>query len=591
MPGLGSDTQADFSLGWCPGIAPHLIPRNGAAKMVNWLLDEDGSPYKRSGSAVKSAAFGSSGLTFLWDGWLAGGQRTVIANSNDFGVLGADDTSVVNLGGAGLSRPVGACEVAGMLFIDGGFIYGGSRKTSGYSTGTVAVTGPDGNGAPGSTTVVGTGTSWLANVDPGMLLLIGGKLVAVEKVTDDTHLELATPFPGATGSGLSYSASPLLTAAAAGVPSAEVYATVAGRLLACSGRRVRFSAALDPSSFAQTDYHELTDGVQILGAEPLGGNAIIFTTAGLWVIGNMAYELVNDFGDLQQPESREMRDLVLWSRAGGAAWQESLVAPAIDGVWLVTAGRAELLSRSIAPAYVDYVQRGYTTGIASVFRSHYLLPILSKTGNVVDLLVCRLDRPAQVRGQRMWPWTSWKGAGARVSALAVRVGAQVREPVLLGAEQLAGSRVLQLGDFTHDGLANDQDGSPVIPEIIFRDVATGNGSANTVKKFSARYELLDPDDDPALPRVLAYRASEARPALPLWGEMRWGFDHWQDRNDDEIAFTRLESMAPASTGTDPFLWRVNKRVRYARMRIKLAGGATRFVLRQVRLYIRPSGRM
>lgn len=670
---LAIQTQQDFSLGMCPGIAPHLIPGNGVAKMVNFLVDEDGSLYKRSGASAKSAAFGTTGLTFLWDGWLAGGQRTVLANTDDFGVLAADDTAVVNLGGTGLDAPAGAVEIAGILFIDGGYVYGGSRLTATYSTGTLKATATDNDGAPGLTTVVGTGTSWAANLDAGMLLVIAGGVYAVASVTDDTHLELAVPFPGgpakvqskgqgvyivtvtgasggtlfltigdddtaafannataatvqtavqattlgagATVAGaaggpwtitlandtdvlvngndlaLTYAASPLLLAADAGVPTADIYASISGRLVACIGNRAKFSAPLNPSSFADTDYHELTDGVRILGAQALGGNLIVFTTAGLWVIQNMAYDLVSAVGDIQQPELREMRDLVLWSQAGMAAWQETLVVPAIDGVWLVTSTSARLVTRSIAPLYASYVQQGFSTGIAAVYRSHFELPILDKQGRTVDLLVCRLDRPTQVRGQEMWPWSVMRGAGAKLTAIAVRVGITTREPLLLGAEQTSGSRVLTLGEFEHDGLPNDQDDSPVIPELIWRDIATGGTSTNHLKKFELRYELVDPDTDPALPKVRTYYATSARPPVATWGAFVWGFDHWQDPDDDELGFTVLDKLGPQSTGETPERWLVNKRVRFARMRIKLEGGATRFVIRHSRLFIRPSGRM
>jgi hypothetical protein len=673
---LAVETQQDFSMAMCPGIAPHLIPRNGVAKLVNFLIDEDGSPFKRSGATAQTETFGTTGLTFLWAGWLAGGQRTVVANAAALGVVNpADETDIVNVGGSGVPAACSAVEIAGILVIDGGTLYAGGLITAPYAAGSVKLSGPDRDGTPGQTTVVGTGTAWTANIDAGTLLRIGAKVFAVAAVTDDTHLELAVPYTGtlaavspdngtdqftvtlegATGGTFvlivgddltgaiasnataatvqtavqatplgtaatvtgpaggpwvvknlgtsllidgdlltfAYTTAAVMTATQAGIPAAPSYATVAGRLVALAGKRVSFSSPLDPSSIAATDYHELTDGVQIIGGRALGGDLIVFTTAGLWVIANMAYDLVSEFGDVQQPEQRELRDLTLWGSAGIAAWQEALVVPAIDGVWLVTAGTARLVSRSITPAYVAHVNDpGVRPGIGCVYRSHYLLPIVNASNDPVDLLVCRLDRATLVRGQEMWPWTRWAGAGAALTAIAASISPVDQRPTLLGAESLgAHSRLLQLGDFEHDGDAYDQDNSPVIPEIILRDLATGGTAANLLKMVELRYELVDPDSDPAAPKVLAYYASANRAIAGTWGSMAWGLDSWTDPDDDEYAFTLLGAQGDARRGDTPYRWRVNRNVRYARMRFKLNGGASRFVIRHVRQFIRPSGRM
>lgn len=126
MPdGLAHIGQADFSGGMFRAVRPDLIPPNGAYDIYNGLLDDGGSIFKRGGSSYRSSSAFGAALTFVWDGWLNGGHRTVTANAADFGVLN-DDGSVSNLGGAGLPGPYyRAAAHRGSLFIPGGVTYDG----------------------------------------------------------------------------------------------------------------------------------------------------------------------------------------------------------------------------------------------------------------------------------------------------------------------------------------------------------------------------------------------------------------------------------------------------------------------------------
>ena len=110
-------TQEDYSAGMQRDVAPHLIDPRGAWDIVNGLVDDDGSIYKRGGTANKSAAAFGASLRFLWEGYLKPGRRTVFANTADYGVLAADDTTVVNLGGSGRQTPAPAAELRGLLFL------------------------------------------------------------------------------------------------------------------------------------------------------------------------------------------------------------------------------------------------------------------------------------------------------------------------------------------------------------------------------------------------------------------------------------------------------------------------------------------
>jgi hypothetical protein len=573
--------QDNFAAGFFR-MAPHLIPSNGAWRLQNCLLDEDGSAYRRGGTSYKSAAnFGADGLRMLWDGYLAGGQRTVFANGADFGVLAADDSAVVNVGGPGLSAPVRPVSIDGLLFA-GSSAYGGSRKTSSYTAGTLAVT-------QDSAAVVGSGTSWAANLDAGMVLTIGSRLYAVKSVEDNTHLTLFRPFAGAGASGLTYSADPVAAVPAAYNPGGS-WVAAGNRLISLKGDRIAESNQFDSTTWDPTNEWLMPEGVQLLGGAAVGDTVFVFTTGGVWTLGNLDYDLTDAAGNVQQSLHPLNSDLILLNESGIATWENALLVPAVDGAWLLQSGSARLLSRSITPLYADYVARGYRAGQATVHRSHYLLPVLDANGLPVDLLVGRLDRPVSIRGfGEVFPWTNWQGAGAYVTALAVRVssGAQ-RAPVLLGADRSTAGRVLAYSAFRPDGLPVDHDGTAPVWDIIGRDFATGGGqlNKNTVKKLRVRYELTSAA---GVADLQAYYGTESRPPASTWGSSTWGGTVWND--PDGLAFSLLAGDAPESSGDDPYPWRVGKRVRYFKPRVRCSDACERAVLRSFEVFVRPSGRL
>lgn len=577
VPGRATSSD-DFSAGMVRAVARNLIPSNGAWRLQNMLVGDDGPAYRRGGTSLKSnAAFGSSGLRMLWDGVLAGGQRTVFANASDFGTLAVDDATPVNLGGPGLALPVKPAVIDGLLFA-GGSVYGGSRKTAGYATGTVAVT-------TGSTQVVGTGTAWGANVDDGMVLTVDGRVHAVASVQDNTHLTLERPFAGSTTSGLAYSADPVAAVPAAYTPDGS-WVVAGNRLVSLQGNRITESVQFDSTTWPVTNSWLLPDGVEILGGEAIRDTVYVFTTGGVWALGNLDYDLTDAAGNTQQSLRRLNSDVILWGEAGIATWQNQLVVPALDGLWLVGGSSLELLSRSITPLWQDYVARGCRPGQATVHSGHLLLPILDFGGSPVDLLVCRLDRPTKVSGLgTVWPWTNWTGAGAQVAALAVRVLASGGAPLLVGADRTAASRVISYPPLRPDGPRVDHDGTAPIWELVTRDFPAGE--LGTVVKVRLRYELNAAQDTAT---VAAAYGTEARPPAGLtWGSFVWGQTKWQAA--DAQAWTALAGAAPESDGSTPKKWRVAKRVRYVRFRFRGEQACERAIVRAVEVFVRPSGRL
>jgi hypothetical protein len=274
--------------------------------------------------------------------------------------------------------------------------------------------------------------------------------------------------------------------AAAPAKVAPFYAVVANRLLAGNGNRIDFSTIGTPGTFAPTDWHQLPDGVSLTGLEGLRDSAVCFTSRGIYIISGLASNLTDADGNVQHRVDRYSRDGVLWGDAGIAGWEGGLVAPMRDGVWVISLGVASevvqayrLTSGPIADLYKGYVDAGYAPGGATIYRGHYILPILSGVnGAWVDTLVCRLDMPGT-------PWTRAVGAGAQFRALAVSV--------VSGRLFAAGSagRIYTLNWF--DGAAStDVDGSSVAFRLRTRDVAASRVSSPLVK-LRAEYELATYD--------------------------------------------------------------------------------------------------
>jgi hypothetical protein len=575
---LTTSAQADYAAGYFRSVARHLIPGNGAWAIINGLLDDDGLIYKRGGSSYLSTSGFGSALTFLWSGYLGPGERTVIANTDDFGVLDAAEAPI-NLGLAGLDRPARAVEVGGVLFIGGGTLYGGSRKTAVYSTGTASVT-------QGSKVVTGAGTTWNTLVDAGMLFKLAGRVYPVASIDSTTQLTLRDPIEEATAAGLAYTLNHIYTATTP-YRTSDIYAVAANRLFSLEGRFAYFTGRDTPHAFAATDFHELTDGSEIIGGIGLGDSLLIFASSGLWLLENLAFDIVDQNGNAQHRLRRVSEELVLVSHEGLASWGGQVIAPCADGIWLVDGLSApDLISRSINDQWKGYVQAGYRAGTPAVIGAHLLLPVLDAAGGPQDVLVCRLDRILQTRLGPVRPWTSLAGFSADVPAFAVRIGgaAAARDPQLLAAS--GAGRVLNATSFfDHDGSAAEPDGSQHDLDIVTRDFAAKDGIGyGTVRRGKLHYTLLGTDT-----AITGYYATNAQ-ALPTteWGVSEWGEFEWESTAADQWAALTDPGPAQPNDGTSPHYWQINKRCQYIRFRFKSSGPSATLQLRTYELRSRHS---
>ena len=585
-------------------VAPHLIPENGAYDIINGFNgDDDGSIFWRGGNDYYSDADFGAGLRHIWTGHLAAGERILFANSADFGVL--NGTTPVNLGSDGRNGPAVCAEIGGLLFIGGGYIYGGSLKAAPYSTGTVSVTN-------GSTTVTGAGVTWNTLVDAGMLLQLGnGRVYVVESITDSTHLELSEAYEGATAAGQAYTLHNIykITTADPYVAS-DTYAVSTARLLWHDERNVYFSSLRttapqeNPHTFSPTDYHTVPDGARIVGIAAIGQIVLVFTTAGIWRLTGIAYNIVDAAtGDPQHSFELLSKDYILVSPAAIAYWEQYLVVPCTDGIYLIDGTSSPVrISKSIDPLWHDYIRFGYKAGGAAVYKGRYFLPILVGSSSVKDVLVCRLDRGARDRRRRvMFPWSRLQGSGAEIAAYAVKNAADPRSPKLLGAEFPDTARVTDCSGYFTPSAANKQDADGTTPdfEIVTRDFPTGGLTLNTVRYARLGYELVaDTGDDPRL--ILDYASGIRRDDAPKWGDPNgeWGVGFgpsgtsgWAATSDGEFSPVMRGSTRDYAYPSilEPHRFRLNKRLRYARLRLRADNGPAELcVIRRIELQIRPS---
>jgi hypothetical protein len=415
----------------------------------------------------------------------------------------------------------------------------------------------------------------------------------------------------------------------------EFYAVAGNRLLAAEGSRVLFSKVGDPTTFGETDFWEIPDGVRIIGLEGSRDAAMVFTTRGLWVISGLELELTDAEGNVQQRLDHYSGDLILWGQGGIAAWEGSLIVPTLNGLWLVKRGVTseqigsfERISNTIRDLYSEYVESGYEPGQAAVYGNHYFLPIVG-AGKVRDVLVCRLDAPLDAQGDR--PWTHFSGFGACGSYAVVTAGAGSN---LLGATYDASSRVLSTNYLrTVDaGIGTDADGSVAPWMLETRSYQTGNLVPNLVSRLRARYQMAGPEhreqtvertehasrvlfdsgaeyDKVASkyasgettttiehftvgtdPHIRVEVATDAQqPGAALYGQAKYNSGALYT-GSGEGRFEALEGEAPADPeASNPYFWKVRRKKRLVRFRISCQDAVVSLSLKTLELFIRPQG--
>jgi hypothetical protein len=557
MPASG---QADFGAGIYRG---RETPGNAAYDLLNVLIDDEGQPFRRGGSVYKSTSDAGTTLTSIGAFPLQPGNRVLAWNATNLYVLDGSDAPVSIILTSDYMRPASLARMvgAGRFVFWHGYtpdssgdyhlgIYAGSRKAQ-YSTGTVTTTA-------GSRTVTGSGTTWSTNVDPGMILNVAALYGVVESVNSNTSITLRDPAKSSNGPGASYTLRPFFTSSFFVKELPACLSEASGRLLVGYGNRVAFSDGSDtPWIFGNdgtnlTAYHEMPTAATVIGLEGIGGAAYVFTTRGTYLISNLAFDPIDDVGNIQHTVE-QINELVLWGDSGIAKWRGAVLAPCIDDVWLLPGDEAPVpIGAGIKPLYLSYVKAGYQPGMATVHRGHYFLPIVNGT-TWVDTLICRLDRE--------FAWTRWSGHAAGL-AYAQEIGATTRSPKLFGIPA-AGQRVTNLTDAWAPSASNasEADATTHAVKVETRDLPTpSRGKGSRVTRVKVRYEAA------------------AAGAVAVTAAVATGLEG--------AAYTALslarDTGGAASDGSDESEWTVvNVRAPAVRFKLESSSALSSFTLRSV----------
>ena len=566
--------QSDFRGGAFP--LQEDVPPNGCEDIVDGLIRNDGAIERRGGSVYLGTALTTTtGTTprWIWDGYMAFGSRTVaLFNTQLF--VSVSDTSWGSVGDASddrwpatFQRPV---AINGLLFGTGTtsleplhslFTTGGA--TSGANPGTAGTV----SFTQGSAVVTGSGTAFTTGTSPVGFVLraTSGQAywMGVASVQSATQITLSAPWTGATVSGLTYSWGSAITwdtlaTELEGTSGDSYLATLYDRLIIARERRIIFSQAGNPRHFTADDYHELSAGSRILGLEPLGDRLMIFTTNGVWALSNLAYDLTDDLGNPQQRLDQVDSELVLWGDPGIAGWKGAAVIPTTHNVVMFGPdGSSRPVGDPIRDLYRGYVDAGYAPGFATVYRSHYFLPI--RNGETwVDTLVCNLDTGA---------WSRMAGIFSGMTAVTRRSPDGTRSPKFLGLYKTGTTiRGVDLtGVFSPSStVKNDADGSAHQLKVTTRTQMASEMVSTFWKKVQIRYELDDAaSDNPTFTAELA----EGRPAS---------------------SFTSLTGSAVEGELTKR--WPINQRAQQLRVRITSNNATSKAILRAVEFFVRQTGR-
>lgn len=577
MSALRTIGQDDFAAGILRGPAPDVQPGVGVSSAVNGLYNDDGDVYRRGGTINTGMPALANPVQYVWSGYLAGIKRMMIGTYNSAYAVDPVTKARTLLANSQVdfTHAVQGAVTGELLFLPDSRVWGGATKPDNHAQQQVTT-------SAGWPDVVGVSTTFTTSLEIGTVMFIyGDGYYRVIAITDDTHATLDRSVKNSgtvtfVTDSLGYWDRPYKLDKTGRMH----VAAIAGRLVAAVNNRIAFSEADNPWSFVADDFHELPGGVIVTGLAPLRDTLLVFTNYGLWTISNMAYDLTDALGNIQQNLSLIAPGVSLWGEGGLAEWAGRIVAPCLDRIYIVDAiNPPQPISDSISPSYQKLLQTpGVQPGGAKAWRNHYFLPLLrEKTGpsdqECISLQICRLDRPVQGR-QLYFPWSTFEGHGGRMMAADINLlGAT---PTMLVAHQ-SGTLIDYGKTFDPEAsVKNDADGSAHVFDVESRDFPTGNGQPNHVRKLRLRYSL---DDTAQIQAAISFGTS---------GTDDSGFPPSPD--NPARVWHKLDDVTPPSSGTEPVAWplREGKRVRYVRARFRCTDAVSRLVFHHLDFTIRPA---
>jgi hypothetical protein len=423
---------------------------DGAVRQADdCFVDPQGVLRSRNGAPLlQGTTWATDRLSWVWEGTLAPGLRTIFATrsipgspggtnaGHGLGVLDGSNNSAANFSPGGyyyLDYPLSYVLLDSMLFIGGlgaalaggdntdvtkqGMLYGGSRKTAAYVPGgTIAVT-------QGSAVVTRAAGGFTANVDAGMLMFSPGsgsaprRFHVVKSVDSDTQITLVQPYAGATGT-ITPDFRPLALIGAGGsgagtYRASALYGSCVGRLLSLEGNKLYVSDGPDPATGASrahslptTNIIEFPLDAQGVAIQTIRNQTFVFTTAGLYRVTGLEYDITDADGNPQWTIELLSRELVAMSNASIVTWHQALIVPCLDAIYIVDGvNPPQPISNGVD--WQTIVNSGRALGQAAVFRGYYLLPVETAAGSFSFTTYCFRLQPVETPRGLVFPNTRW----------------------------------------------------------------------------------------------------------------------------------------------------------------------------------------
>ena len=557
--GLDTITQSDFSGGIWRSRDRAAVPPNTCYDILNWFVDTAGNLVKRGGRRYYlGQAVANNQHVFFWDGYLRVGHRIVVAasentafveghiaihNGSSYTTVETDSAEII------VDRPRQEAVLNGVLVLRTAQDYGaanesfyftcGSTKAN-YTTGTATFTN-------GSKVVTGVGTTWSTKLEAGMFIYPStgsSDPRIIESVDSNTKVTLTHEWDTTTFAASAYVArsdgfNSLIHANTAAEPIVAPggLATVGRRLLCATATDiVSFSLIDQPTRFDSGNFHKIPGGGRNLGIADLDGDALVFTSAGVWRISGLIDEIEDDLGNPLHAVRKVSDSLILWDDAGIASWENRVVVPCTDGVYMFDGVSAPIrISDGIEPIYREYVEDatpGGVPGRAVIYKDYYLLPIINPTAATpevvpIEALACRLTPTVTPDGRRIYPWFRIDTSDHGINAFAVRHDASAIVPPKLLGNSHTGNIWDMTGIFSPSATVPADDGVPFTADsyiestVTTRDFKlTDNSSGALVKRVVIDHELSD--DGSLYPFTYVSGNADGAASGPTSGELPEG---------------------------------------------------------------------
>jgi hypothetical protein len=140
--------------------------------------------------------------------------------------------------------------------------------------------------------------------------------------------------------------------------------------------------------------------------QTIRNQVFVFTTAGLYRVTGLEYEIVDSDGNPQWTIELLSRETIALNHAGIVTWHQALIVPCLDAVYIVDGVNPP----QPITAGVDWqtvVNSGRVLGQAAVFRGYYLLPVETAAGSLSFTTYCFRLQPVETLRGLVFPNTRW----------------------------------------------------------------------------------------------------------------------------------------------------------------------------------------